>query len=85
MATKKTAAGQAARESKRDRFVRLAERRTTTALQTIRLIGNLANRNNYEYADADARKILGALSQELDNLKRKFSDTPGREATEFRL
>lgn len=72
-------------ESKRDRFVRLAEKRTTLALQTIRLIGNLANRNNYEYGDTDAKKILGALSMELENLKRKFSDSPGREAAEFRL
>lgn len=72
-------------ETKRERFVRLAERRTTKALQTIRLIGNLANRNNYDYAESDARKILGALTQELENLRRKFADSPTREAVEFRL
>ena len=72
-------------ESKRDRFVRLAEKRTTSALHTIRLIGNLANRNNYEFGAADAKKILGALSAELENLKRKFSESPGRDGAEFRL
>lgn len=85
MMIKKAVTRKSVTESKRDRFVRLAERRTTTALQMIRLIGNLANRNNYHYVDADTKKILSALGQELDNLKRKFSDAPGRDTAEFRL
>lgn len=72
-------------ETKRERFVRLAERRTTKALHAMRLVGNLASRNNYEYTEADARKIVGALAQELDNLRKRFSDSPGRDAPKFRL
>lgn len=72
-------------ESKRDKFVRLAERRTSVALKSIKLIGNLSNKNNYEYADADAKKILGALTRELDELRRRFESPGGRAVQNFKL
>ena len=50
---------------KRDRFVELAQARVTKATQTIRLIGNLSNPNNYSYTEEDAHKILAALDGEL--------------------
>ena len=37
-------------ESKRERFVRLAEARTNKTIDMIRLIGNLSNRNNYKHS-----------------------------------
>ena len=62
---------------KRERFVELAEKRVNRAIDDIRLIGNLSNRHNYEYTDADARKILAALDGEVRVLKRRFaSGTP---------
>lgn len=48
-------------ESKREKFVRLAENRVEVALKKIRIIGNLGNRNNYEYSAADIEKIQNAL------------------------
>ena len=49
---------------KRSRFVELGEARVTKATQMLRLIGNLANLNNYEYTEDDAQKILSALDVE---------------------
>lgn len=73
------------RETKRDRFIRLAEKRTSKALQAMRLVANLANRNNYEFFPSDAKKIVGALTREIDDLRRRFDDSPSRAASEFKL
>lgn len=70
---------------KRAKFVELAQNRVNKAISHIRLIGNLANRTNYEFDDEDARKIVKALQRELDALKAKFGDAGGSTTTEFRL
>lgn len=57
---------------KRSRFVELAEARVTRATQTLRLIGNLSNLNNYTYSETDAQKILAKLDGELKLLRAKF-------------
>ena len=59
-------------ESKRDRFVRLAEARTNKILEMMRLLGNCSSKSNYEYTDADIKKIFGALEKELKNTKNRF-------------
>ena len=69
------------RESKRARFERLAQRRVTTALKQIRLIGNLANRGNYDYTDEHVRQLLDALEGEMRHLRKRFQqqeDASGR-------
>ena len=71
---------------KRDRFVELAQSRVTKATQTIRLIGNLANPNNYAYSEDDAQKILAALDGEIRLLKVKFQTALSkRTKDEFKL
>lgn len=70
---------------RRAKFVELAQNRVNKAISHIRLIGNLANRTNYEFDDEDARKIVKALQRELDALKAKFGDSGGSSSTEFKL
>ena len=71
---------------KRGRFVELAQARVTKAAQTIRLIGNLSNPNNYEYTEDDVRKILTALDSEMKLLKGKFQAALKKRAKdEFKL
>ena len=62
-------------ETKRERFIRIAEARTNKILEMMRLLGNCASTNNYEYTDEDIRKIFGVLEKELKNTKNKFTDT----------
>ncbi|MBM9606736.1 hypothetical protein [Desulfopila inferna] len=62
--------------AKRDKFIELAEKRVNKAIKTMRLIGNLSNKSNYEYSDELVNEIVGALERELRDLKRKFS--PGK-------
>lgn len=61
-----------ARDKDRAKFVDLANRRVSKALNAIRLIGNLANRSNYDYTDDDVTKILRALSDEVAACRKRF-------------
>jgi len=66
---------------KLEKFQRLAEKRVNEALKRIRLVGNLANKNNYEYTDKHAKKIVDALEAEIRVLKSKFKDEEGEGGT----
>lgn len=68
-----------ATETKRDRFVRLAEARTNKILEMMRLLGNCSSKTNYEYTDEDVKKIFGALEKELKNTKNKFLGIEAKE------
>lgn len=70
---------------RRERFVSLAEARTDKALNAIRLLGNLSNRSNYEYTDADVAQIVRALEKEVRALKTKYADASAGRDTSFRL
>lgn len=74
------------RENDREKFVKLAEARVNKALKAIQLIGNLSNRSNYDYTDADISKIFKALSDELTECKRRFDQSRKKPDEErFRL
>jgi hypothetical protein len=70
---------------RRAKFVRLAESRMTKALKAIRVIGNLANRSQYEYSDVDVKKIIAALSAETEALRNRLSDADRKKRFEFKL
>jgi hypothetical protein len=70
---------------KRAKFVDLAEARTSKAMHTIRLIGNLASRSNYEYSEADVQKIVRALELEVRDLRSRFQSSDSRSRPEFKL
>lgn len=71
---------------KRSRFIELGEARVTKATQMLRLVGNLANSNNYEYSAEDAQKIIAALDAEMKLLKAKFRTALSKKAKdEFKL
>lgn len=69
---------------KRDRFVSLAEKRVNKAIKDIRLIGNLSNKNNYEYEDAEAQAIFRVLEQEVKASRSRF-DQSSRKDQLFKL
>ena len=59
-------------ESKRERFVRIAEARTNKIIEMMRLLGNCSSKSNYEYSDEDVKQIFNALEKELKITKNKF-------------
>jgi len=60
------------RESDREKFVELAEKRVRRAIKDIKLIGNLSNRSNYVYTEKDVKKIIKALQGALSEMKSRF-------------
>jgi predicted phosphohydrolase len=60
------------RDEDRAKFVKLASARVSKALKDIQLIGNLANRSNYDYTDEDVTKIFRALNEEISACKKRF-------------
>lgn len=63
-------------KDKRERFERLSVARTTKVLEQIRLIGNLGNRNNYEYEPWMVEQMFEAIENELAAAKKEFEDKP---------
>ena len=64
-------------ESKAERFVRLAEPRVNRACKAISMIGHLAA-SSYEYTDKQVDAMFGAMQQELDAQKAKFTKVTDR-------
>lgn len=67
------------------KFIELANKRVNKAIKDIQLVGNLANRQNYEFTEDQAKKIIRALQQEVDCVKQNFSSTEEAGRTEFKL
>jgi hypothetical protein len=59
---------------KSTKFIELANKRVNKTIKDIQLIGNLANKQNYDYSEQHAKQIIKALQQELDNVKHSFSN-----------
>lgn len=70
---------------KSTKFIELANRRVNKAIKDLKLIGNLANRKNYDFTEDQVRKIIKALQKELDNIKQNFQDSDNENKDEFRL
>jgi hypothetical protein len=78
MARKKT------RELDRAKFVQLANRRVPAAAKAVDLVSNLANRNNYDFTDDDAKAIIKRLKKAVADCESRFSGESPSEVS-FRL
>lgn len=71
---------------KRAKFRELAENRVNKAVKSIELIGNLSNTRNYEYSEAEVRKIFKYIELSLTEAHAKFSENIKKQAkTSFKL
>lgn len=58
-------------ESRRDRFLRIGNRRMNRAITSIRLLGNLAS-SNYEWTREDLRAMQAAITGAVEAMLLKF-------------
>jgi len=72
-------------ETKRERFVRLAENRTNKIINMVQLLGNCSNTSIYEYSDSDIEQIFGAIETAVRDAKRKFTKTDAARSSKFTL
>ena len=62
-------------KDKRAKFIELGEKRMASAIRTIRLIGNLSDKNNYIYSDVDASLIIKVLKAEVTKVADRFKNS----------
>jgi hypothetical protein len=68
--------------SKRERFKVLAENRTNSILNNIRILSHCSNKSLYDYEIDEVDKIFEAIQDALIDAKNKFKD---KEKKIFRL
>ena len=74
-----------ATETKKERFLRIADARKTKILDTIRLLENCSNKSNYDYSQDEVNELFSELTEALENAKAKFStDTKEKRVDMFR-
>lgn len=59
-------------ETARDRFKRLATLRTNEVLRRLKILGNCANRQAYEYSEKDIEAIFSAIERKVREVKTKY-------------
>lgn len=72
-------------ETKRDKFVRLAEARTIKIIDMLQLLSNCSNSNTYEYTQQDIEKIFTAIEHEVREAKKKFNKLDSKKSSRFSL
>lgn len=72
-------------ESKREKFVRIAEARTNKIINMIQLLGNCSNQGLYEYTQKDVDKIFKTLQSELEESKKRFNKQDSQRGNKFTL
>jgi hypothetical protein len=59
-------------ETTRERFKRLATKRTNEVLRKLKVLGNCANRQVYDYSREDVNKIFNVIHQKVKEIEGKF-------------
>jgi hypothetical protein len=72
-------------DTKREKFRELAEARTNRALDSIRKIGNLSNRQLYDWDEGEVRKIIKALRDAAADVEARFASPRGKSSARFKL
>jgi hypothetical protein len=70
---------------KRQKFRELAESRTNRAIEAILRIGNLSNRQIYEWDEAEVKKVIRALREAVTSVESRFESPKGKLAGGFKL
>ena len=73
------------KESKEDRFRRLAEARVNKIIAMMRLLGNLSCTNIYAYTRDQVEQIFAVLQMELVKAKMRFLQPQGKRNRRFSL
>lgn len=71
-------------ETKREKFIRIAEARTNKIIDMIQLLGNCSS-SDYDYTRQDVEKIFSAIESEVRETKKKFNRSEPRKNARFTL
>ena len=71
--------------NKRKRFTDLAPIRVNSVLKHLRLVGNMTNKNNYDFKTEEFKKILKDIDDELSLVKSKFKAQENKKIKTWKL
>jgi len=61
------------KEANRKRFVKIVERRVNTILNNLDSLGKCSNKRNYEYSEADMKKVFREIDKKFKEIKMLFN------------
>ncbi|MDD6319036.1 MAG: hypothetical protein PUA61_09340 [Succinatimonas hippei] len=70
------------KETKHEKFKRIAKKRVENAANQIRLIGNLSSKVNYDYTKDDVDQITAFLKERIIEMENRFA-TKKEETSSF--
>lgn len=80
-----TVVGRGGLSNKRAKFRDLVESRTNKAIEAILRIGNLSNRQIYDFEDAEVKKVIRALKDAVASVEARFKSPRGKTGGGFKL
>ncbi len=69
--------------SKQEKFISIAERRTTAVLNAFRLLSQCSNRRTYEYTSEQVQKMFREIERELKKAKEAFEQNLKKNGFKF--
>ena len=76
---------EAEQASKRDKFRQIAESRTNKAIEAIGRLGNLSNRQIYDWEEAEVKKVMKALRDAVSEVEHRFASPKTKRTKGFTL
>lgn len=62
------------KSEKRQRFEKVAGNRVQKVLDTLQLLKNCSNRNNYEYSESDVEQMFSEIARALKESRAAFTN-----------
>jgi hypothetical protein len=70
-------------KTKRERFESVASKRVQMVIDKLDTLSRCSNTNNYEYSDADSKKMFKAIKEKLRDVELKFNQKSSRRRDTF--
>lgn len=73
------------KRERRERFVKLVNKRIPATLKRLQGVANMANRNVYDYTDGEAHEVVNVLIEAVNYIKQQFLRGDGGTDQTWRL
>ena len=73
------------KETKADKFERLAELRINAIIGELRKLGNLSNTRNYHYTEQHVGQMFSTLNRSLSGTKKLFTENSNSKQQNFKF
>ena len=72
-------------ETKRQAFQRIRDIRLPKILKSVKLLGNLSRKNQYEYSSNEAFLLVRSITKEVNAIAKKFGVETGQQQAESHI